>query len=157
MLESNCQRLIIVTMPGPLPVLFGATAGTAPHAPILTMHGRDNYTFYSAGETYKIKSHITCNIFNVIYMIQCHLCIKFAIFWGNQTPPQGPFLDIEALYFTPPVVTSKPQFQNTFSAIATLFPICYLSLVLKHLDMNTIVLGKQVRPTSLIKPKPSSL
>ena len=34
---------------------------------------------------------------------------------------------------TPPVVTSKPQFQNTFSAIAILFPICYLSLVLKHL------------------------
>ena len=88
-------------MPGPLPVLFGATAGTAPHAPILTMHGRDNYTFYSAGETYKIKSHITCNIFNVIYMIQCHLCIKFAIFWGNQTPPQGPFLAIDALYFNP--------------------------------------------------------
>ena len=143
LLESNCQRLIIVTIPGPLPVLFGATVGTAPHAPILTMHGRDNYTFYSAGETYKIKSHITCNIFNVIDMIQCHLCIKFAIFWGNQTPPQGPFLDIDALYFIPPVVTSKPQFQNTFSAIATLFPICYLSLVLKHLDMNAIVLGNK--------------
>ena len=154
---AYCQRLIIVKMPGPLPVLFGATAGTAPHAPILTIHGRDNYTFYSTGETYKIKSHITCNIFNVIYMIQCHLCIKFAIFWGNQTPPQGPFLDIDALYFTPPVVTSKPQFQNTFSAIATLFPICFLSLVLKHLDMNAIVLGKQVRHTSFIKPKPSSL
>ena len=74
-------------------------------------------------------------------MIQYHLYIKFAIFWGNQTPPQGPFLDIEALYFTPPVVTSKPQLQNTFSAIATLFPICYLSLVLKHLDINAIVLG----------------
>ena len=36
LLEPNCQRLIIVTMPGPLPVLFGATAGTAPHAPLLT-------------------------------------------------------------------------------------------------------------------------
>ena len=119
--------------------------------------GRDNYTFYSTGETYKIKSHIICNTFNVIYMIQCHLCIKFALSWGNQTPPQGPFLDIDALYFTPPVVTSKPQFQNTFSAIATPFPICYLSLVLKHLDMNAIVLGKQVRRTSLIKPKPLSL
>ena len=54
-------------------------------------------------------------------------------------------------------IRCKPQFQNTFSAIATLFPICYLSLVLKHLDMNAIVLGKQVRRTLLIKPKPSSL
>ena len=42
------------------------------------------------------------------------------------------------------------QFQNTSSAIATLFPICHLSL-LKHLDMNAIVLGKYVRRTSFIK------
>ena len=65
-------------------------------------------------------------------------------------------MNIDALYLTPQVVTSKPQFKNTFSAIATRFPICYLSL-LKHLDMNAIVLGKQVRRTSFIKPKPSSL
>ena len=56
----------------------------------------------------------------------------------------------------PPVVTSKPQFQNTFSATATLFPICYLSQ-LKHLDMKAIVLGKHLRRTSFIKPKPSTL
>ena len=67
------------------------------------------------------------------------------------------FVSEDALYLTPPVVTSKPQFQNTFSAIATLFPICYLSLVLRHLDMNAIVLGKHVRRTSFIEPKPSSL
>ena len=30
-------------------------------------------TFYFTGETYKIKSHITCNTVNVIYMIQCLL------------------------------------------------------------------------------------
>ena len=42
------------------------------------------------------------------------------------------------------------QFQNTSSAIATLFPICHLSL-LKYLDMNAIVLGKYVRRTSFIK------
>ena len=41
------------------------------------------------------------------------------------------------------------QFQNTSSAIATLFPICYLSQ-LKHLDMNAIVLGKYVRRTSFM-------
>ena len=30
-------------------------------------------TFYFRGETYKIKSHITCNTVNVIYMVQCLL------------------------------------------------------------------------------------
>ena len=48
------------------------------------------------------------------------------------------------------------QFQNTSSAIATLFPICYLSQ-LKHLDMNAIVSGKHARSTSFGKPKPSNL
>ena len=28
----------------------------------------------STGETYHIKSHVTCTTFNVIYMIQCRLC-----------------------------------------------------------------------------------
>ena len=53
-------------------------------------------------------------------------------------------MNIDALSLTPPVVTFKPQFQNTFPAIATLFPICYLSQ-LKHLDMGTLVLEKNVR------------
>jgi len=35
-------------------------------------------------------------------------------------------MNIDALYLTPLVLTSKLQFQNTLSAIATLFPICYL-------------------------------
>ena len=100
-------------MPGPLPVLFGATAGTAPHAPILTMHCRDNYTFYSAGETHKIKSHITCNIFNVIYLIQCHLCLKFAIFWGNQTPTQSPILNPSDSYIQTAV--SEHFLSNSYS------------------------------------------
>ena len=38
------------------PVLFGATAGTAPHAP---------YTCYSTGETYEIKCHIPRSLFNM--------------------------------------------------------------------------------------------
>ena len=46
--------------------------------------------------------------------------------------------------------------QNTFLAIATLFPICYSSQ-LKHLDMNAIVLGEHMRRTSFIKPKLSNL
>ena len=52
-------------------------------------------------------------------------------------------MNIDPLYLTPLVFTFKPQFQNTFSAIATLFPTCYLSQ-LKHLDMNAIVLGNHV-------------
>ena len=50
-------------------------------------------------------------------------------------------MNIDALYSTPLVVTSKLQFQNTLSAIASLFRIYYLSQ-LKHLhvDINMIVL-----------------
>ena len=55
-------------------------------------------------------------------------------------------MNIDALYLTPTVVTSKPQFQNTL-IIATVLSICYLSQ-LKHLDMNAILSGKHVRCTS---------
>ena len=37
-------------------------------------HGRNQYTFHSTGETYHIKSYMTCTTFNVIYIIQCRLC-----------------------------------------------------------------------------------
>ena len=37
-------------------------------------HGCNEYTFHSTGESHKIKYHITCNTFNVIYMVQCKLC-----------------------------------------------------------------------------------
>ena len=33
--------------------------------------GCNQYTFYSTGQTFKIKSHITCETSNVIYFIQC--------------------------------------------------------------------------------------
>ena len=36
--------------------------------------GRNLYTFYSTGQTFKIKSHITCETSNIIYMIQCTKC-----------------------------------------------------------------------------------
>ena len=38
------------------------------------LHRRHQHTFHSTGETYHIKSHITCTTFNVIYVIQCRLC-----------------------------------------------------------------------------------
>ena len=33
-----------------------------------------NTLFSYTGETHHIKSHITCETFNVIYLIQCRLC-----------------------------------------------------------------------------------
>ena len=38
------------------------------------MAGRNQYPFYSTGQTFKIKSHITCETSNVIYMSQCTKC-----------------------------------------------------------------------------------
>ena len=76
-----------------------------------------------------------CNTFNVIYMIQCDLCNLQYIVETKRRLKDALYID--ALYLTPPVVTFKPQFQNSFSAIAALFPICYLSQ-LKHLDMNAM-------------------
>ena len=48
--------------------------------------------------------------------------------------------------------TSKPEFQNAFSAmiIITLFPICYLPQF-KDLGMNAIVLGKHASLPSFVK------
>ena len=36
--------------------------------------GQPSYTFFSTGETYPIKSNLTCNTKNLIYMIQCNRC-----------------------------------------------------------------------------------
>ena len=36
--------------------------------------GRNQYTFHSTEQTFKIKSHITCETSDVIYMIQCTKC-----------------------------------------------------------------------------------
>ena len=43
-------------------------------------------SLHSTGETYHIKSHITCTTFNVIYMIQCRLC-NLSIILTIYTPP----------------------------------------------------------------------
>ena len=67
--------------------------------------GRNNYTFYSTGETYKIKSHITCNTFNVIYMIQCRLC-NLQYIGETKRRVKHRLMNIDTLYLTPPVVTS---------------------------------------------------
>ena len=122
------------------------------------------------GKTRNIQNIYYCKIINgsysvwrgkvwllvILLMLSTWFNGAFVIFniLGNlNAASRTVLMNIDALYLTPPVVTSKPQFQNTFSEIATLFPICCLSPVLKHLDMNAIVLGKQVRRTSLIKHK----
>ena len=55
--------------------------------------------------------------------------------------------------------SSGSYIQTAFRTLSQQQPICfpcYLSQ-LKHLDMKAIVLGKHVRRTSFIKPKPSTL
>ena len=84
---------------------------------------------------------MTCNTFNVIYInaafVICNILGKL------NAALRTVLMNTDPLYLTPLVVTFRPQFQNTFSAIATLFPTCYLSQ-LKHLDMKAIVLGNHV-------------
>ena len=45
-------------------------------------HDCNKYTFYPTRESHKIESHITCNTFNVIYMIHR---INYVVLTGNQT------------------------------------------------------------------------
>ena len=80
-------------------------------------------------------------------MIQCRLCnFSCNILGKPNAASRTVLMNIDALYLTPPVVTSKLQFQNTL-IIATVLSICYLSQ-LKHLDMNAILSGKHARCTS---------
>jgi hypothetical protein len=48
----------------------GSNCATCPYI----SNGLTKYTFSSTGETRFIKSHITCNTKNVIYMVQCNHC-----------------------------------------------------------------------------------
>ena len=48
----------------------GKNFATCPYIP----HGLTSYTFFSTGETRPIKSNLTCETKNLIYMIQCNRC-----------------------------------------------------------------------------------
>ena len=48
----------------------GKNCATCPCIP----HGLTSYTFFSTGETRPIKSNLTCETKNLIYMIQCNRC-----------------------------------------------------------------------------------
>ena len=78
--------------------------------------------------------------------------VIYNILWNPNAGSRTVLMNIDALFLTPQIVTSKPQLKNAFST----FPICYLSQ-LKHLDMNAFIPGKHARRTSFIKPKLSSL
>ena len=49
----------------------GKNCSTCPYI----SHGLTSYTFSSTGETHPIKSNLTCDTKNLIYMIQCNRCI----------------------------------------------------------------------------------
>ena len=48
----------------------GKNCATCPYI----SHGLTNYTFFSTGQTHPIKSNLTCETKNLIYMIQCNRC-----------------------------------------------------------------------------------
>ena len=48
----------------------GKNCATCPHI----SHRLTTYTFFSTGETCAIKSNLTCDTKNLIYMIQCNRC-----------------------------------------------------------------------------------
>ena len=74
LLEPSLLTAPTPVAPDPPPVPFGATTGFAPTTCPYIEHGRNQYTFHFTGETHHIKSHITRETFNVIYLIQCRLC-----------------------------------------------------------------------------------
>ena len=48
----------------------GKNCSTCPYI----SHGLTTYTFFSSGETLPIKSNLTCDTKNLIYIIQCNRC-----------------------------------------------------------------------------------
>ena len=108
-------------------------------------HGRTRYTFHSTGETYHIKSHITCTTFNVIYMIQCRLC---SLQYIGET--KGHLKDRFNEHRRPVL---NPTSNYIHTAVSEHFlsnnpstPICYLFL-LKNLKMNAVLSGRHARLT----------
>ena len=142
----------------PTPLPFGATTGIAPPVPILNLAVNNTLFILLLRETHhiKIKSHITCETFNVIYLIQCHLCNlqyigetkrRLKDFNEHRRPilsPTGNYIHIIL------------QFQNTFSPVIIPSIICFWFL-LKNLKMGVILSGKHVKPTLSIKLRQLSL
>ena len=89
LLGPNYQRLLTVTMLGPLPVLFGATAVNAPHAPILTtvyctQPGNNNFILLSC---YRNNLQFIIHGHRLIRVNRCPFKINFITIIMNTRQP----------------------------------------------------------------------
>ena len=73
LLELNYRNLPALTTPGSPAALFPAIKVVVQRVLTSNMAAINIY-FNSTGQMYQIKSHITCNTSNVIYLIQCVEC-----------------------------------------------------------------------------------
>ena len=72
LLQPNFLLILLIPIPNSLPVLsvVEKTCATCPYI----SDGLTTYTFFSTNETRYIKSNLTCDTKNLIYMIQCNRC-----------------------------------------------------------------------------------
>ena len=96
-----------------------------------------DYTFHSTGETHHIKSHISCETFNVIYLIQCRPC-NLQYIGENKRRRKDRRNEHR-----------RPILNPTGNYIHT--------AVSEHLKMDVILSGKHVKPTLYIKLRQLSL
>ena len=67
---SQLNSLLTLPTPNFLLVPSFRNCATCPYI----SHGLPTYTFFSTGETRPIKSNLTCDTKNLIYIIQCNRC-----------------------------------------------------------------------------------
>ena len=115
-------------------------------------HGRNQYTFHSTGETHHIKSHITCETFNVIYLIQCRLC-NLQYIGETKRRLKDRFNEHRRPIFNP-----IGNYIHTAVPEPVIIPtiICFWFL-LKNSEMRVILSGKHLKPTLSIKLRQLSL
>ena len=115
-------------------------------------HGRNQYTFHSTGETHHIKSHITCETFNVIYLIQCRLC-NLQYIGETKLRLKDRFNEHRR-----PILNPTGNYIHT--AVSEHFLTSNHSdnhMLLKNLKMDVILSGKHVKPTLSMKLRQLSL
>ena len=76
-------------------------------------------------ETHHIKSHITCETFHVIHLIQCRLCNLKYIGETKRRLKDRFNEHKDDLYSTLLVITSILQFQNAFLPVIIPTIICF--------------------------------
>ena len=114
-----------------------------------------NTLFILLGDTHHIKSHITCETFNVTIWFNVAYVI-YNILDKLNVALKTVLMNTDDLYSTLLVITSILQFQNTF--LPVIIPtIIYFWFQLKNLKMGVILSGKHVRPTLSIKLRQLSL